>query len=357
MRSLFVSSLVLASGAFAQDVISPKHFAATEGSTYDYQVLGSPSTPGRYLQVHDDLKGTPRTISSLAVRRDGAQTQAFAAGNVLVDIYVSTATTTASTVDKTFDNNHGTDKVKVAAFKFIQFPATTSGVVPRPFEYAFPFSQPFSFGGANGFCWEVQVSSRTNSSYYYFDYSSGVNSNPYAAVYNKGTGCKATGYTTGMNINPSSSPNWPQNSITLSYSGNYMPKNSLIYLMIGASDTAFGSLTLPFLLPNTTTAPSGPCNVYCDWLVGVPSLTNANGAISQNLGAPVTTAMNGVFIYTQAVAPDAAANSWGVALSDMVEHQIVAPWTALPVGNVYLDGAAGATGTVRGGAGYITKFN
>ena len=352
--------LTLASALAAQGLVSPAHFTQAEGNTYSYVGIGSTSTPDRVLQVHDDLKGVVRTIGSVAFRRDASLASSsydYAAYNILCDITLSNAATTSASISTTFDLNHGANKTQVASFKLAAFPATKHKRGSEPFDYKILFTTPYAFDGSTGLCFEIKVNSKTNTQTVYLDYqSTTVSTNPYAYDEYTGTGCKATGYTSPMFVQGNSNPNWPANSLTLGWTGSSLPKNALGYLCLGASDQTWSSLTLPFALPGTSSAPSGTCTVYCDWSVQIPALSNATGGLTQNIGFQANPNWNGQSIYSQLVFLDAAANSWGAVMTNRVQHQVIAPYTLLPVSICYAQGGLPVTGTVAKNQAYPIKF-
>ena len=361
MHTLYpISALTLASALAAQGVVSPSHFTQAEGNTYSATCLGTTATPNRILQVHDDLKGTARTLGSLAFRRDaGLNTAAYnySAFNILCDVILSNAATTSASISTTFDINHGANKTQVASFQLASFPATSHKRASEPFDYKIMFGTPYAFNGSTGLCCEIKINSRTNTQNVYFDYQSTTSStNPAAYDEYTGTGCKATGYTTPMAVQGNSTANWPANSLTLSWTGSSLPKNAVGYLCLGASDQSWSSLALPFALPGTSSAPSGTCTVYCDWSVQVPALSNATGGLTQNFGFQANPSWNGQSIYSQLVFVDAAANSWGAVMTNRVQHQVIAPYTLVPVSICYAQGSLALTGTVQKNGGFPTLF-
>ena len=355
-----LSALTLASALVAQGVVSPGHFTVAEGNYYSLTSLGTTAAPARLLQVHDDLKGSPRTIGSLAFRRDGGlNTAAYAypAFNIVCDIFVSNAALTAGTVSATFDTNHGANKTQVASFKVASFPATTHKGASAPFDYKFMFTNPYAFDGTTGLCFEIKVTSRSNTSAVYMDYQSATSStNPAAYTEYTGTGCKASGYITPMTMSGSSTPNWPQSLLTLAWTASSLPKSAVGFLCLGGSDKSWGAMTLPLALPGTGSAPSGTCTIYCDWSVLVPAVSTATGAFSQTIGAQANPAWNGQSVYSQLVFLDAAANSYGGVMSNRVQHQIIAPYTLVPVSICYAQGSLPITGTIAKNQGYPVKF-
>ncbi len=355
-----LSTILLAAASLApqQQIVSPAHFANAEAPSRRASGIGTTRSPSTLLSIHDELQGTARTIRGVALRLDGevpggqSGQQTF-----VVNVFASTAATTAANPDATFVNNHGPDKVQVTTFALAQIaPARVHGF-PAPFELVIPFNRPFAFGGNGPLCLEIQVITRTNSTNYNFDFVSFASSNPRPETRSFGSGCqKASGGGTVV-LNPSSSSNWSANTVTLSYNGQRLDANQLVGLIIGGSNTSFSGLPLPFALPNTAGAPSGTCRLYTDIVVQIPGFTNSNGQVSWNLSVPVTTASNGASLFGQVLQPDAAANPWGVVLSNAAEHHVVAPYPSIPVGTVYNDSSTGPTGTVLKSAGYVMRFD
>lgn len=358
LRLLPIVSLV--SSALAQGFVSPAHFTLAEGNTYAYIGPGSTTTPDRILQVHDDLKGTARTLSSFAFRRDAGLNSPlydYLPYTVICDIFASTAATSAATVNANFDSNHGSNKTQVSTFGITNFPATKHRGAGQPFEYRILFGTPYAFDGANGLCLEVRFNSKTNTGNAYMDFQNlTVDANPPAYTEYTGTGCKTTGSNTPMFLQGGSTPNWPSNSLSLSWSGTSLPKSSLVYLCLGGSDTTWGALPLPLPLPGTNSAPSGTCTVYCDWSVVIPVTSSATGSLTQSFGFPANTSYNGQSVYSQVAALDSAANFIGLVTTNRVQHQVIAPFTTLPVSIVYAQGGLPVTGTVLKNQCYPIRF-
>ncbi|MCC6672830.1 MAG: hypothetical protein IT458_17330 [Planctomycetes bacterium] len=354
MRTL-LSLCVLGSTLAAQGLVTPAHFAVTEGNTLIQTPLGVTQTPSRFLQVHDDMSGTARTINALAFRRDGNSTTAYGAYAVIVDISLSTSPLNSATASLTFDSNHGGDRASVAFQKVVQLPATTHSS-SRSFVYKIPFNQPFSFAGGGPLVWDVTVTSRTNSGGVNFDAFTSASTNPPAVDWSFGTGCKATTYASAMTMTGGSTALWSSGAVNLSFSGSNFPKSAVVTLMLGGDDKNFGGLPLPWEIPGTNGFPSGVCRLYVAPLLTINQITNASGAMSAILSiGGMTQANNGNILFTQAVAIDAN-NAFGLVFSNLVQHQIVAPFTSRPISYVYRSGSTGATGTVARNQGLVTSL-
>jgi hypothetical protein len=361
MTTIRLTSLLLLTPALcAQGVVSPLNYANAEGNTYDSVPFGTTITPYRYLQVHDDLAGTARPISALVVRRDGnISVQPAAAYVMVMDVILSSAATTASTMSTTFDNNHGANRVQVASFHQVSFPATTAGPIPRPFEYRVPLPAPYQYNGQGGLCWEVRLIARQGSGVVYHNGVSGSTTNPAAATLSLGAGCKAGGRTSAVQLSAGSQMNWPQGSGLFSYTGYYAPANSFGILALGTSPTSFSGIPLPFEIPSTRGQTSGVCYLYNSWAFTLPLLADNAGVHSFNLGVPATQEFYGARIFGQGIFVDTAttpSNPLGVVTSNGVEHNWVPPYASLPVGRVHLASSTGPTGTANNRHGLVVRF-
>jgi hypothetical protein len=363
MQLLRFSPLFLLPALAAQNVVSPANFASAEGSSNSSGPFGITAAPYRYLQVHDDLNGTARTIHGFSVRRDGtATTTAYAAYSMTMDVFMSNAATTAGTMSTTFDSNHGANKVQVAAFQQVNFPATTAGTIPRPFEYRIPLAQPYSFNGTGGLCWEVRVLAVQNGAAVAHDMVSGTSANPACAVVSLGTGCKAGGKTSPVTVAGSSSMSWTNGSGSLTYTVTNAPNSGLGILAMGTSNTNFSGIPLPFDIPGTSGAVSGVCRLYNSFAFTLTLTTSATGGASTNLGVPATPLFYGARLFGQTIFADTAvtpSNPLGLVTSNQVEHNWVPPYGAAntPVGRVLLANSTGATGTATSRAGLVVLFD
>jgi hypothetical protein len=273
-------------------------------------------------------------------------------------VLLSNAATTASTMDKNMDGNHGANVTQVASFKAVSFPASNYQAPGAPFEFSIPFSTPFSYDGNGPLCWEVRVQSRQNTAAVYLDRVNGSSTNPYAIASSLGVGCIASGsgHTQKMNLIGSSAPNWPNGSITITYSGNYAPKSGIAFMAIGTSNTSFSGVPLPFEIPGTAGFPSGPCYVYNSHALILPVFTSATGAHSANLALPGDPLLVGANVFGQLLGIDMAANPLGIVTSQQVAHNLVGPYGKLPVGMTLLQGLSG-TASVYNNDGLIVRFD
>lgn len=357
--------LTLVSWTSAQGtVVSPKHFESSEGPSQNRFPFAD-ATTFRFIQIHDDLQGSSlRLIRQMSFRRMGSASfnnndflKPYPKYSVTLDMWVSTAKTTATSPSTNFDNNHGNDKKQVLTKATINFPASVHAFVPNDFDYKIPFAVPFVYAATGPFCWEVQLTNHTATGSQYYDHAASTGTNPALAVSKFGTGCKLNANTAAMDATGSSSMNWPNGTGTLTVTGKNGPPNGLVIFILGASSTSFGALPLPFLLPGSNTAPSGPCNLYTDILLAMGSPTNASGNSTTSLPVPATAAFNGLRTFEQLLALSTGANPLGLVSSNGVNHNWVSPITSVPVARVWRSGSLAATGTADRNYGHVIKFN
>ncbi|MEZ5964808.1 MAG: hypothetical protein R3F56_13265 [Planctomycetota bacterium] len=343
----------LASTLLAQAYVSPQFFTRMEGSSWSNAGLGSSSAPSRMLQIHEDLPA--RSVAALSFRRDGQTTTASPAFSLVCSVFMSTAATTAAQPSATFDSNHGGDKRSVAANQVVQFPASAHDGFGAPFTYRLPLPSPYQHSGSGPLCFEVQMITTSATSATYFDAASASNPNPGGLTEAVGQGCRRSASSSRASLSGSFQPNWPANSMTLAVNGNSLPLTQLATLAIGDSATQWAGLTLPFELPGTASAPSGPCSILSSMLISLPQFTTANGTATASLGYRPHRSMRGREFFMQLVVPEPAANAWGLVLTNAVRFHPQAPWTAVPIGQVAAANL-GATGTVRANYGQIVAF-
>jgi hypothetical protein len=361
LTSAALVTLALQTTARAQaPVVTPAHFANVEAPTWIGNVgPGSYSPTHRFLQIHDELQGSARTIAAVSFRRDGSAGSGDTprGGTMLVNLFASTAATTAATPDATFDNNHGADRTQVGRSVVLRIPSTGPGFGPRGFDYRVPFAQPFAFGGNGPFCFEMQVTSNTQGTGPYFDAIDGSYPNPAPINWQIGSGCKAaTTQTYPMRLSVGQTANWSTGSLRLQLSGSVLPPNDLVFVVFGTQSVSLGGLPLPFELPGTAGAPSGACTLYHDLLVDLPQLTNGSGTLNSQVDLPLQPTVHGFDLYSQILALDVGANPYGVVTSNSNRTHFIAPTLTSPVGHVYIQSGLGATGTARRNHGLVTKI-
>jgi len=347
--------------ASAQVYVSPAHFTNAEGSLTTTVPFGSTQAPYRYLQIHGDVPAM--TISGLASRWEGAPSGlVYPPFSVTVDAWISTAARTAATASPTFDTNHGVDKVHVATQQTIAIPGSDPSLLPSPFVLDIPFTAPFAFAGSPAsLCWEVQITARTNTIDESFDgafNNAGIAANPPLFSTRAFTGCLATGNTQPMTIATSLAPmNWPAGTGTTADTASQLVHNGAIFWALGFDRVSWNGNPLPIVVPGSAGAPSGACSLLLDIAVTQFAIASAAGAAQLNLAFHMQPGLHGARFYEQVLGLDLPANPFGVTASNLVVHQIVAPYPfPLPVCRVSAAGSLAATGNVDTSGCLITRF-
>jgi hypothetical protein len=350
-----------AAGVAAQQYVNPAEFRAVEGNTSLSHGFGSGANQSRFLEIN---QSNPALIHALSFRRDGGATETFPAVAIVADIYCSHARKGFQRIESEFDNNHGLIKIKVASAKVFSFPETAPGTIPNPFVYRFPFDVPFGYDGTNPLCWEIVTHYRTSSQPFHLDAMSGWNQNPPPEVWVGGTGCLATGRTGPATLDARSDPNWSNkpaqtpSTVDLIYDGSSFPAGASVFMAFGGSDKAWGGTMLPFVLPGTANAPSGPCTIYTDYTLVAPVVADAQGAFSATYTAAMKMVPAGTNIFAQAIALDPGANPYGLVFSNLAQFNVVLPSSFFTnIAHVYLNGSLGANGTVQHWSGLIVQID
>lgn len=352
---------MLGSAANAQ-VVSPRHFARVEGDDESYDPITSNATLFRYQQVHDDMVGTPRTVNSLTFRL--SDSESTAAINLQATVYLSEAAAGigSTNLSTTFDANHGANKATVANAVFFNFPAATydagRDLWPRAFTHRMLFPTPFAYSGARPLVWEIQTLSRQNlGARGRLDAASGAtaNPNPWFVLYTERTCRTGTGQNAVV-LNYGDTVNWSSGNIAISLGARYLLPNQSAVALLGLSNQTFAGLPLPYVLPGSTTAPSGTCLLAASGELQLPGSSSGTGTFSFNTNLPVLANANGRRFFMQVAGLAPAANPTGIVTSDAAYIQILAPFTAVPVGTVSLPGSLGAVGRVYTNYGLVTEL-
>ena len=349
--------LALAASLSAQtNIVSPAAYTNAEAPSGNAFPFGSAASQFRYLNVHDDLAGTPRTILAFALRKGATtSTTITPALSVVMDGFMSTAVTTGATVVASYDANHGADKAQVLTGRTISFPPFGTGIIPYPFVYAVPLDAPFSYAGAGPLCWEVRITSRPLSGSASHDYVGGSSTNPSMAASRYGDGCLAAGHTLPFTVTGGSSVTWTTNQGQVTATTSEGPANASAFYLFGASGTSYGGIPLPFPLPGTTGGSSGTCWLNSDILLTVPGTLSGTGAVTFRVAVPLFPWFGGLNVFGQAVALDVAANSLGLVTSNGINHHIVRPHGNPPGGRVYTSSLA-ASGTAAPNQTLVVQF-
>jgi hypothetical protein len=155
----------------------------------------------------------------------------------------------------------------------------------------------------------------------------------------------------------SATMNWPAGTGTLVVNGQSGPANSVVLVLVGTSSSSFSGIPLPFLVPGSGGGISGACNLYTNIVLTFAAATTSAGSSTVSVPVPATPDLNGLRTFEQILAFDPAANPVGVALSNGVNHNWVAPYGLAPVARIFLLGSLGAVGTIGPSQGLVVRFD
>ena len=333
-------------GATAQQpLVSPSWFATTPAFESDSRPF---RLPYRWLQVHDDVVGPPRTIGSIAFRRDETVAgQAHPGFAIRCRVWMSHAAVTAETVDAAFLANHGPDRILVRSdAEPVRFPPAGEDPPVPGFDYRIEFDTPFSYDGRGPLCWEIEVINTIGS--VEVDEVLGENPEPFPAPRELSTGCTATGQFRPFRLEtaPVLSYGWSGFGLPLSFLARNTPRGLPAVMVLGV-DYA------PRTLPDTPGGRSGPCVLALEPLCTVPF--DVDQAL--RVTVPLHPAFHGITLITQLVGADSAANDLGVVTSTAHCRPLTAPHGRLGVGRVSSSDRAAAVGRAFPAWGLVTQFD
>ncbi len=195
-KHFLLVSFLVAGGLAAQNyTVSPASFATKAGSA---NTIPFWSATHRYQQIHGDLKGTPRVIQGVSLRKGGGnQTTAGARTNTMTVLMANSSYVNSST---TFAANYAGTPITVVPSTTVNLPDWTQATSsPEPWTLVVPFTVPFPYTGQQDLLWEFQIHATTSTGYYSADaYSGSADDTRQATFVNLGTGCLATGFSKPM---------------------------------------------------------------------------------------------------------------------------------------------------------------
>jgi hypothetical protein len=359
-------ALLLLSSVCAAQVVSPAHFTTAEAPGSSTTPFGLLANDDRYLQVHGDVTA-PLTINRIVFRRDQAASNAGSSVfNATVRLSNAAAGVTPASPNATFALNHGAGLATFTNLS-VNMPATTSLLLPgRPFDRVIPLPSAYAFTGGAPLVWEVELNSRTATFGGAFDSVASLGDpNPVPANGLFGTGCRVTAADAPLTLDIQTSIDWRISALAvrvLCTTSNALRNNSVdnrVFVFFGFNRTNYRGTPLPFLLPLSSAAPSGPCNLYTSIVEIFPSgAVNVNTGVSTFvLECPAAPEFNGVTMYLQSVAHSPTANPYLRAFSNAAAVNLIAPFGATPIGSVAGNGhGAAVVGVTSPISGLVTRF-
>jgi hypothetical protein len=345
--------------ALPAQVVSPRVFTRTDGNSSALEPLASTTALYRYLQVHDDVVGQPRTITGLGFRLHACEdTGAITLQNVTVLVSEAAPGISSANLSSTFAGNHGQGLVSVthATVNLPAVPACNSAgeVLPRPFTHRLPCA-PFTYAGTQPLVWELQIGGRQNQGVRgSYDRCTGQNANPDPLLvrYLDRTCRISTGEpTVQLILDPTSRWQNAQPHLLLTYGARNLESGQLAVTTLAASRPV-----APLLLPGSSTAPSGPCYLAANFDFLTFGGVAVNGVLSASTSLPLAPEMHGATVFCQTLGVAPIANPLRLVSSDAIYMQIRRPYGLVPVSLVTARGSLAATGTVQRNAGLIVRF-
>lgn len=324
--------------------MAPAQYAAHEASA-------SSDTPwgghGRYQQLHGDLRGTARTFTGLAWRRDGTANTNAAMIARNPDVEIVMAHTSLSAISATFASNVGSGATTVFTRRSVSGPDLRSQPLGLPAPWSFPISLdvPFPYTGASDLLYDLKIHTNTSGNLYPFDAASGRDGSMFGGYTSVGTGCStAHGF---MNLRSTFLTNAGTNQLTLQWAVEGGPTNQVAAILVGLTNPNFFSTLLCAGYPLYTDAA----------VMVVPATSDALGRFtSPTLTIPWRASYAGAALTAQAGALEILQPS-GVAASNGIRSTVAPAPVALQMSRVIAPSAPTAlTGTVYVGYGLVTRF-
>ncbi len=331
-------SVALAAQSYTVSPAAYTNLQGPSGNTFplNYQV-------GRYQQVHGDLKGTPRVLQGMSLRKSSSTQSSMTARTISVTILLCDGN--YATVSGTFASNYAGTPVTVKPKGTVNCPDWTfSQGTPEPWSVVIPFTTPFVYTGVNDLLWEFQVDSNTATSGYYADAAS-ASDTLNASYVQLGTGCKA-----GTNTQPMTQSMRIYTTATtklLNFTGSvsYVPPSVPAAILASPVN------------PNATIP--GLCEkVFVISFWSFPATSTTRGTISIPL---VSTTHDpnwaGLKLYTQTFVPDASQTGIPLALSNGTEATLPGFASTFDLARIYYNGSTSATtGSLGKNYGLIVRF-
>ncbi len=348
-----LAALLVSAAAIAQSYsVSPPAHANTQGNASN--PIPFYNANARYMQIHGDLKGTPRVMQGMSIRRGQVGTQTNATARTL-DLTVLMANSNIQTTSTTFAANYLGTPTVVKPKGTVNFPDwTASGGTPEPWTIVIPFTAPWPYLGTNDLLWEWLVENNTGSTLaYYADIYSGLtgpNQDMTQATQTAiGTGCTATGQSRPMTVSARSYTSNALQGFYFRATGSSGPLNAPSNMMIGIVNP---NLTVPGLCTNLYTLPM--------WYFPTTSHNTTGSITMPDVLVPWNPGYQGAKLYTQAISLDAGQTGLPLALSNGLETVIPAmtPPGSSPIVRIFdLNSATATTAIVNYYAyGLIVRF-
>ncbi|HLU40703.1 MAG TPA: hypothetical protein VK081_15060 [Planctomycetota bacterium] len=204
LKTAIVTSLLLASLAAQQRVVSPVNAASREGNSENLFPWANYACP-RYMQIHSDLTGAPLSITKLAFRMDARDTINYTAVNVVdLELFMGHGRP-ATSPSWFFAANYVAPATQVIARRVVNMgpQGQNSTVGPNPFtsNMELLLDAPFPYNGIDSLVWEAVIyANSVGGTFCRLDVEGSSRTNGTSTV--TGAGCTATGQANPMTLAP-----------------------------------------------------------------------------------------------------------------------------------------------------------
>lgn len=337
----------LAGSLTAQAFTSPLGFDTVEGNAAQTVLFGA--TDRRFQQIDGSLTALgPRTISQIALRRDGDRIAPSAVSRTF-DLEIRMGHGDLDTADAEFDANYLTSPTVVFATQQVTLPDWTAlQTGPATFDFVVTFDTPFNYNGTDDLVWELRASNASDPGTVYLDRQNSTTPFGFVEAVSTSPGCTESTQVQPFELRASAfnyGPSHPSFGQRLIYSGDYGGAEQPVALDIGVNppiDTA-GLLCADFLhvlifsIGVGTTAPNG----------SVPEIV---------IDVPYDPGLEGATLASQLLSVDLGQPALPFIVSDIVEYTIPGAVDSLDCLYVWAAGTTTSHGGVYVSRGVIAEF-
>jgi hypothetical protein len=244
--------LAFAASALAQTtIVSPVNASAREGNSENLFPWANYACP-RYMQIHDDLVGAPKSILKLAFRMDARDTINYTAVNQ-IDLELAMGhSRSALSPSWVFAANYLAPPTVVMARRVVnmgpQGQNSTTGPNPFTSNMDLFLDAPFAYNGVDPLAWEAVIYGNVvGGTFCRLDVEGSSRTNGTSVV--TGTGCTATGQANPMTLAPAFAD--MGGTLVMNFTVANGPPTTPVFLALGASNP---NLAVPGLCSNLLTS-------------------------------------------------------------------------------------------------------
>lgn len=194
---VFVAIAMSLPGPMAQSVVLPMGWAEVRGN-----VVFAPLEYSPFLQIHTELRGSPMSISQLALRQSGYQSSwQSLASTYEIEVLIGHGDYARRIGGSRLLENFREPPTVAMALRTINVPnyRTLPPRPPAPFTVVLPFDHVWNYSGTQDLVYMITATNRGPGSLHYFDGMQNTTALRYAGM-QYGQGCLATGQTVPMEL-------------------------------------------------------------------------------------------------------------------------------------------------------------